>query len=100
MTKLYTKQYRSTLEFAVPAWNGALTDYERRNIERVQKMALNIILGDKFLSYDNALKMTNLECLKSRRVKLCLKFARKAEKNKKHNHWFRQRTYSEHKATY
>ena len=33
--------------------------------------------------------MTNLESLEVRRTKLCVKFGKKAEKNKKHKHWFK-----------
>ena len=46
-------------------------------------------MGDQYDSYRNALKMTNLETLESRRDKLCLKFAKKAEKNEKHQNWFK-----------
>ena len=35
--------------------------------------------------------MTDLEPLETRRAKLCLKFAKKAEKNDKHSKWFRKR---------
>ena len=62
---------------------------ERQDIERVQKGALHIILGDKYDSYRNALKATNLETLETRRDRLCLKFGKKAEKNSKHKNWFK-----------
>ena len=35
--------------------------------------------------------MANLETLETRRAKLCLKFAKKAENNGKHCKWFRKR---------
>ncbi len=47
------------------------------SLERVQRSALKIILGDKYLSYDNALKVLGLQSLKERRKELCLKFAKK-----------------------
>ena len=59
--------------------------------ERVQKVALHIILGQKYENYKNALELTNLETLEERRDKLCLKFAKKAEKNVKHKNWFKLR---------
>ena len=86
---MYKKHCRSILEYAVPVWNGALTDYEIKSIERVQKMALHIILGELYVNYQNALKMANLETLEVRRTKLCLSFAKKAEKSDKYMHWFR-----------
>ena len=89
LVDIFIKQCRSILELAVPAWHGAITLVERQDIERVQKMALHIILGDQYESYRNALNMTNLVTLDARRDKLCLKFAKKAEKNIKHKNWFK-----------
>ena len=75
-------------EFAAPVWNGAITNVEKNDIERTQKGALHIILGDQYGDFRNALNMTNLESLEVRRTKLCVKFAKKAENNEKHKHWF------------
>ena len=47
------------------------------NINMVLKSALRIILGDKYVDYDNALKVLNLQSLRERREDLCLKFAKK-----------------------
>ena len=41
------------------------------------------------MSYRSALKQTGLQTLESRRVTLCLKFAKKAAKNPKHQNWFK-----------
>ena len=87
---VYMKQVRSILELAVPAWHGAITQAERDEIERVQKAALHIALGEKYTSYRNALKKSKLQSLESRRDKLCLKFAKKAEKDPKHRQWFKK----------
>ena len=89
MVDLYTKQIRSVLELAVPAWHGAITQAERIAIERIQKSACHIILGDKYLSYKLALSTLGLETLQSRRDKLCLNFARKSEKHTKFQNWFK-----------
>ena len=56
MVDIYSTQIRSVLELAVPAWHGSISQGERLEIERVQKSAFYIILGDSFLSYRNALK--------------------------------------------
>ena len=89
LVDMYTKQIRSVLELAVPAWQGALTLEEKLDIERIQKSAAHIIMGQKYHSYDFALKYLNLESLESRRVKLCLNFAQKALKHDKFQSWFK-----------
>ena len=86
---MYIKQCRSILEFGAPVWHGAITNVERQDIERTQKGALHIILGDQYGDYRNALQMTNLESLEDRRTKLCTKFAKKAERDEKHKQWFK-----------
>ena len=88
MKDVFIKQVRSILELAVPAWHAAITKSERKDIERVQKTAMYIILGDSYTSYSNALNVMGLEPLETRRTNLCLKFAKKAVKNSKFNKWF------------
>ena len=86
---IYIKQVRSVLELAVPAWNAAITQTEMKDIERVQKTALHIILGESYQSYRNALEIVGLESLDARRHKLCLKFAKKSVDHPKHKTWFK-----------
>ena len=57
---VYTKQVRSVLELAVPAWHGAITLVEQQDIERIQKCVAHIILGDEDVSYKQALLTLNL----------------------------------------
>ena len=85
---VYQKQVRSVLELAVPVWQPALTTQEKKQIERVQKCALNIILGSNYIDYKHALNQLECENLEERRMKLCEKFARKASKNLKYQNWF------------
>ena len=89
LVDVYCKHCRSILELAAPVWHSSITEKERKDFERVQKNALHIILGEEYGSYSEALKKTNLETLDKRRNKLCLKFARKCEKNPKFKHWFK-----------
>ena len=84
LVDIYCKQVRSLLELAVPAWNGGITVEERMDIERVQKSACHIIMGDSYASYRSALIDLNLESLAVRKDNLSLKFAIKAEKQPKH----------------
>ena len=85
---VYIKQIRCVLELAAPAWQGSITLVEKKDLERVQKCALAIILGKSYSSYDHALKILGLDTLDARRNKLSLKFALKAEKHPKFKNWF------------
>ena len=89
LVDVYIKQIRSLLEFAVSVWHPSLTNEDRLKIERVQKSAFCIILGQEYKSYRLALKHLELETLYSRRNKLCKKFAKKSLKNSKFAKWFK-----------
>ena len=55
------------MEMAVPAWSAGLTKSESNQIERVQRAALAIILGEEYYSYSKALKLLKIETLVERR---------------------------------
>ena len=74
----YIQKVRSLLEMAVPVWNPALTRGDATSIERVQKSALRVILGDQYLSYNQAMATLELDNLESRREKRCVTFASKS----------------------
>ena len=59
-----------------------------RQIERVQRSALYIVLGTNYLNYENAMKTLACESLSDRREKLCVTFAVKSEKHEKYKTWF------------
>ena len=90
MLDVYYKQIRCVLELAVVVWTPGLTKAESVQIERVQKCALHVILGDDYESYDQATKTKSLsvEKLCERRQKLSLTFAKKCENNPKYSKWF------------
>ena len=71
-------------------WNGSLTQEEVRAIERIQRTALAIIRAEKHTRYTEALEYFQMDTLEDRREMLCLKFARKAQKNPKFSHWFQK----------
>ena len=83
MTFTFIKQIRSVLELAVPAWHSGITLAEQIEIERIQKSAAHIILGESYESYKDALTTLGLDTLKFRRDKLSLKFGSKAKKHEK-----------------
>ena len=89
---LYEKHVRSILEYAAPVWHSSLKGEDRLKLERVQKSALRIIIGEKYQSYTSALKMTGTKTLFERRRQLCLKFARKSLKSNKFKSWFKPNT--------
>ena len=59
-------------------------------IQGCQKAALAIIYDKKYKSYGNALTISGLQSLEDRRKEICVKFAKKALKNPKYQHWFIQ----------
>ena len=69
------------MEFSSNVWHSSLTKENRQDLERVQKAALKVILGDDYLNYENALNMTKLERLEERRGLISLKFAKNCLKN-------------------
>ena len=87
---VYTKQIRSVLELGVPAWHSSLTQADKLLLERVQKVALRIIFGEKYVSYQNALSQSSLPLLEDRRISMCKKFARKSLNHEKHSGWFKK----------
>ena len=88
LVDVYDKQVRSLLELAVPVWQPALTQQEAYQIERVQKTACHVILGDKYDNYDSALRKIGHESLNTRRIQLCTKFAKKSLRNPNYSNWF------------
>ena len=84
---VYQKEIRSVLELAVPAWHSGLTQKQSSDIERVQRVAVSIILSDcntgvSEYSYDMALVILNIEPLDVRREKLCKTFVKKTLKSR------------------
>ena len=90
LVDVYNKQIRSIFELAVPVWQAGLTKHESNQIERVQRTAFHIILGDAYLYYENALKQLKCDRLSCRRIKLCENFAKKAIKHEQFRNWFRE----------
>ena len=77
---IYKTFIRSRLEFSCTVWDSSLSKNNEYDIERIQKSALKIILKNKYINYENALKIVNLESLHDRRERLCLRFAKKCLK--------------------
>ena len=81
MVNIYILYLRSYLEQSCHVWHSSLTQEDSDNLERIQKTALKIILGKDYISYENALMVTDLSMLPERRDYLCLRFAQKSLKS-------------------
>ena len=80
---IYIVFIRSLLEQSATVWHSSLTEENKSDLERVQKTALKVILGDSYINYETALRKLDMENLDSRRRNLCLRFAIKASRNPK-----------------
>ena len=85
---IYILFIRSLLEQSATVWHSSLTEENANDLERIQKTAVKIILGDSYLSYEKALLKLDMEKLSERRAALCLSFAQKCVKNPKTAHMF------------
>ena len=83
MKNIYILFVRSILEQSATVWHSSLTVQNREDLERVQKSAIRLILGNQYQGYKKSLKILEMESLNDRREELCLKFALKAIKNPK-----------------
>ena len=81
LVNVYCLYIRSVAEQSCVVWASSITKGEEYDLERVQKVALRIILKEDYLSYSNALSVTHLNTLKARRQKLMERFALKCTKN-------------------
>ena len=74
---LYCQFIRSILEFNSCVWYSSITEEECEDLDRVQKNACKLILKEEYKEYKSALTVLGLDCLRVRREKLALKFAKK-----------------------
>ena len=83
LVNIYILYIRSIVEQSCQVWHFSITEEEKSDLERIQKVACKIILQDDYISYEQALQELNLETLSARRDKLCLNFAKKCVKHPK-----------------
>ena len=82
-TSIYLSHIRVVLEQSCTLWHNRITEDNLNDLERVQKNACRIILGNKYENYVKSLEMLNLDTLKERREKLSLKFGINCTENPK-----------------
>ena len=90
LTQLYFTHIRCRLEQSAVLWHSSLTLKNIIDLERVQKSAVRIIIGQKYDSYSDTLKSLKIDTLFERREKLCLRFAKKSLSVDNFKHLFPQ----------
>ena len=97
LINVWTTMLRPSAEYAAPLWHSSLTLCESKNLEKLQKTALAIILGKTYINfkpyyniennlmnYKAALSALKLDTMYDRREKLTTKFAKSLIKSEKH----------------
>ena len=64
--------YKTNIGYCNQVWHFNIPEYLSKDIERIQRRALKIIHPS--LCYDEALVVSNIQTLQSRREQLCLTF--------------------------
>ena len=59
--QIYIMYVRSLLEQSAIVWHSSLSAQNRRDIERVQKSAIRIILGNQYVGYKKSLEQLGIE---------------------------------------
>ena len=83
LKNIYLTFVRSILEKSAVVWHSSLTKKNRLALERVQKAAVKVIMGNRYIKYKEGLATLRIDNLDKRRQKLCLKFAKNCLKNDK-----------------
>ena len=90
LKRIYLTYLQSLLDQSAVVWHSSLTKKNTRDLERIQKIAVRIILGKRYQNYTDGLKILRLKTLSSRREDMCLKFAKKCLKREKIKHFFKK----------
>ena len=84
----YLKEIWPLAEHGVAIWNSGLTKGQVSDLEKIQKIALKIILNENYTSYDVACTLMNILPLEIRRTDLCTAFAKNLYKSPRCNEFF------------
>ena len=88
LKNIYFLFVRSLLEQSATVWHSSITQENKDDLERVQRSAVKIIMGERYNGYQKALAELEIETLEQRRENLCLNFALKCSKNEKSKKMF------------
>ena len=88
LKQIYMLQIRSKLDQSAVVWHSSLSQKNRNDLERVQKSAMRVILGDSYRGYKDALETVGLMTLEERRNQMCYRFAKQCLKLDKMKKFF------------
>ena len=88
LVMIYCMYIRSIVEYNSSVWFSSITQEQKNNLERVQKIAFMIILKSDYINYENALEKLNLQSLNERRLMLASRFANKCTVNARFENLF------------
>ena len=88
LKRTYLTYVQSLLDQSAVVWHSSISKENERDLERIQKVAVRIILGKSYTNYKDGFKKLRLQSLKSRQENICLRFAKKCMKNEKVKHFF------------
>ena len=92
LVQIYCSFVRSIIEFNSCVWFSMITEEEKKDIERVQKIACKLILKKSYTNYSESLKILNLDSLEIRRSKLATTFGKKCLVNPKMSNLFNEKS--------
>ena len=72
----------------VAYWGPMITREESNMLERCLKTALHIIYQERYISFNQVLKLANIRSFKYRRTVLITKFSKRALRHDKFKDWF------------
>ena len=82
------QQILSICEGNVAYWGPMITREESNMLERCLKTGLHVIYQEKYITFEQILKLANMKSLKTRRVELISSFSKKAFRHDKFKDWF------------
>ena len=92
LLEIYKLFVRQALEIAAPVWNSSLSKSNIRQLEKIQCLATNIIIGNsRRLSYEERLRELALVSLETRRWNITAKFAKSLSENPDFEYLFPRR---------
>ena len=85
---IYKLFIRCLTEYCSVVWHSSLTESQKDDIERIQRVCLRVILDDDYVDYSTARGICQLESLESRRELKCLNYGLMAIRHPKHKTMF------------
>ena len=88
LKNIYLTYIRSIAEQSAVVWHSSLSGKNRKDLERIQKVAVRIIMGNSYKNYNQSLNDLKMITLERRREILSLRFAKNCLKHEKMKNLF------------